>query len=98
MQLITEFSTVKITEVMVSKKIKFLSHQNMMDLEGNVSVIALFALCFVLTYAEVEQSGGNRVCVRVVARLPQNQCLKKIFTHLGRGWGPAAGDPLVKFF
>ena len=56
MQLITEFSTVKITEVMVSKKIKFLSHQNMMDLEGNVSVIALFAKCFVLTYAEVEQS------------------------------------------
>ena len=55
MQLITEFSTVKITEVMVSKKIKFLSHQNMMDLEGNVSVIALFAKCFVLTYAELEQ-------------------------------------------
>ena len=56
MQLITEFSTVKITEVMVSKKIKFLSHQNMMDLEGNASVIALFAKCFVLTYAEVEHS------------------------------------------
>ena len=55
MQLITEFSTVKITEVMVSKKIKFLSHQNMMDLEGNVSVIALFAKCFVSTDAELEQ-------------------------------------------
>ena len=57
MQLITEFSTVKITEVMVSKKIKFLSHQNMMDLEGNVSVIALFEKCFVLTDAELEHSG-----------------------------------------
>ena len=55
MQLITEFSTVKITEVMVSKKIKFLSHQNMMDLEGNMSVIALFAIGFVLTYAELKQ-------------------------------------------
>ena len=55
MQFITEFSTGKITEVMVSKKIKFLSHQNMMDLEGNVSVIALFDRCFVPANAELEQ-------------------------------------------
>ena len=27
----------------------------MMDLEGNMSVIALFAIGFVLTYAELEQ-------------------------------------------
>ena len=59
MQLITEFSTVKITEVMVSKKIKFLSHQNMMDLEGNVSVIALFAIGFVCPNAELEQYGAK---------------------------------------
>ena len=54
MQFITEFSTGKITEVMVSKKIKFLSHQNMMDLEGNVSVIALFAIGFVCPNTELE--------------------------------------------
>ena len=55
MQLITEFSTVKITEAMVSKKIKFLSHQNMMDLEGNVSMIRLFDHGFVYNNAELEQ-------------------------------------------
>ena len=31
----------------------------MMDLEGNVSVIALFAICFVSPNAELEQSAGS---------------------------------------
>ena len=67
MQLITEFSTVKITEVMVSKKIKFLSHQKMMDLEGNVSVIALFAICFVPPNAELEHYDY----IHLISKLPR---------------------------
>ena len=71
MQFITEFSTGKITEVMVSKKIKFLSHQNMMDLEGNVSVIALFAIGFVCPNAELEQydSDSNLLLRRILTGL-----------------------------
>ena len=62
MLFIAELISTKLNEVIVSKKIKFLSHQNMMDLEGNVSVIALFDRCFVPANAELEQYGLSAYC------------------------------------
>ena len=51
---IIEFSTTKLNEVTVSKKNLFRGHENMTDLEGNVSVFPPFSYGFVSSVTELE--------------------------------------------